>query len=340
MAKTILYKSRPPRPEQATVSLLDPIHHGRWPLPLLVVLVAAFGGLGLGLLMELAGRTAAAHWAWIAALGPALAFLCIDIVRQLRRGNAGLDIVAAMSMGLALLLGETLAGAVVALMYSGGQVLERFAEHRARREMSALLSRVPKTATRHSNNTLEQVAIEAIAPGDRLLIRSGEAVPADGAVAANFAVLDQSVLTGESLPVHRGAGQTVLSGSINIGSPFDLVVARPAIESTYAAIVRLVENAQSVKAPIVRLADRYGIWLLVVTATIVSLTWLITDDPVRALAVLVVATPCPADPGSPSGDHVRHISRRKAWRPRQGWCCPENLGACADRGHRQDWHAD
>ena len=293
MAQTTMEKGLAPRSAPASIPALEAILQGGWPLSLLLTLLAAAGGVALGLLANLTGRTELARWIWGAALLPALIVLCIEIVTKLREGNVGLDIVAALSMALSLLLGETLAGAVVALMYSGGQMLERFAEQRARREMSALLGRVPKTATRHFNHTLEEIAVEAIAPGHRLLIKSGEAVPADGTVAADFAVLDQSVLTGESLPLHRRAGETVLSGSINLGFAFDLVVTRPAAESAYAAIVRLVENAQSIKAPMVRLADRYGIWLLVVTVTMVGITWLVSGDPVRALAVLVVATPCP-----------------------------------------------
>jgi heavy metal translocating P-type ATPase len=260
---------------------------------LTLIVLSAAGGIVVGGVMRLAGRPEFALWIWGAALVPALIHLCVEIFTKLRRGNPGLDIVAAFAMAFALVLGETLAGAVVALMYSGGQVLESFAQRRARREMSALLSRVSKTAVRHSGSSLEEIPIESIVPGDRLLIRTGEAVPADGIVAAELALLDQSMLTGEAMPVHRRAGDPVSSGSINLGSAFDVTVARTAAKSTYAAIVRLVEAAQSVKAPMVRLADRYGMWFLVVTAAAASVTWILSGDPTRALAVLVVATPCP-----------------------------------------------
>lgn len=257
------------------------------------IVTGAAGGLAFGGLMFALDRSDAARWIWAAALAPALIYLCAEIVTKLRRGNPGLDIVAAFAMIFALVLGETLAGAVVALMYSGGQMLENFAHRRAHREMTSLLSRVPKTAARHAGSSIERIPIDSIAVGDRLLIESGEAVPADGAVAEGLAVLDQSMLTGEALPVHRRNGERVPSGSINIGSPFDLTVTRPASESAYAAIVRLVESAQSIKAPMVRLADRYGLWFLGATAIIVAVTWLISNEPTRALAVLVVATPCP-----------------------------------------------
>ena len=119
----------------------------------------------------------------------------------------GLDVVAALSMLAALLFAEYLAAAVVAVMYSGGQYLESFAERRASREMSALLARVPRTALRQRNGGLEEVSLEAIEPGDRLVIRKGDVVPVDGAVADGTAVLeDQSALTGKSMPVQRKVG--------------------------------------------------------------------------------------------------------------------------------------
>lgn len=204
-----------------------------------------------------------------------------------------MDIVAALSMTAALLFGETLAAAVVAVMYSGGTVLERFAEGRARREMSALLSRVPRTATRHANGVLEDVSLDLIEPGDLLLIHQGGIVPVDGDVESPQAILDKSALTGESMPVRVDRGQEAMSGSTNAGAPFDLRVRHRAADSTYAGIVRLVEAAQASKAPMARLADRYSLGFLAVTLVLSTLAWWFTGDPIRAVAVLVVATPCP-----------------------------------------------
>jgi heavy metal translocating P-type ATPase len=259
---------------------------------LLLVLVAA-GGLALGLGALSLDRPAAATWVWGIAILPILIALLIEIATSIRRGSVGLDLIAALAMMGALALGESLAGLVVALMYSGGQFLEHFAEQRARREMTALLSRVPKAALRHSQGRLEEIPLDAIAPDDRILVRTGEAVPADGTVAAGSAVLDQAALTGESVPVDRRAGESVFSGSINLGAAFDLLVVRRPADSAYASIVRLVEAAQQVKAPMVRLADRYSLWFLAVTVALTGATWLLSGDAVRALAVLVVATPCP-----------------------------------------------
>jgi heavy metal translocating P-type ATPase len=249
-------------------------------------------GLVLGLLLHVTGRAGPAGLVWTAATLPVLAALLWEIATSLRRGEYGLDIVAALSMTGALLVGETLAAAVVALMYSGGQYLEAFAERRARREMTALLERVPRTAMRHRNGGLEEVPLEAIAPGDRLLIRRGDVVPVDGRV-EGVALLDEAPLTGEALPVRHERGSDVMSGPANVGDAFDLVAERRAEESTYAGIVRLVEQAHRSKAPMVRLADRYAMVFLAVTVAMAVLAWGLSGDPVRAVAVLVVATPCP-----------------------------------------------
>lgn len=259
--------------------------------PFLAVLVAA--GLLAGFAAWLAGAGAWSGTIWAAVTVPVLVALLIEIVTSLRRGDVGLDVVAALSMTAALAVGEDLAAAIVALMYAGGQYLEAFAERHARREMTALLSRVPRSAMRHRDAGLEEVPLDLIVPGDRLLIRQGDVVPVDGEVAEGVAVLDQSALTGEAMPVTFTAGSQVLSGSTNAGAPFDMLAARLAAESTFAGVVRLVEAAQRSRAPMARMADRYAMVFLGVTVILAAAAWLLTGDPVRAVAVLVVATPCP-----------------------------------------------
>jgi len=258
-----------------------------------VLLGMALLGLVSGGVLWLSGRPDLAEIAWAAGVIPVLAALCIEIVRSLWKGEVGLDIVAALSMSAALLFGETLAAAVVALMYSGGTFLESFAQGRARREMSDLLSRVPRTATRHWNGALDEVPLDDIEPDDLLLIRQGDVAPVDGTVESDRAMLDQSALTGESMPARLDRGQDVMSGSTNAGEAFDLRVTRRASDSTYAGIVRLVEEAQKSKAPMARMADRYSLLFLAITVALATAAWWFTGDPIRAVAVLVVATPCP-----------------------------------------------
>lgn len=259
----------------------------------IVLLLLAVAGLLLGLALYFMGEVRLAKFLWLAGVAPALVALVIEILRSLRRGEVGLDIVAALSMSAALAFGETLAAAVVAVMYSGGTFLESFAEGRARREMHALLSRVPRTATRHRSGGLEDIPLDEIIPGDRLLIRQGDVVPVDGTLASETGFVDTSALTGESLPVRLVRGAETMSGATNAGEAFDLIVLRPAKDSTYAGIVRLVAEAQASKAPMSRLADRWSLGFLVVTVAIAFAAWWFTGDPIRAVAVLVVATPCP-----------------------------------------------
>ena len=259
--------------------------------PLIVAWPAA--GLVIGLAAQFSGW---AHWAspiWAAATIPVLLALVAEIVISLRRGDVGLDIVAALSMLAALVFAEYLAAVVVALMYAGGQYLEDFAERRASREMTALLARVPHTAVRHRNGRLEEVDLDVIEPGDRLVVRKGDVVPVDGAVIEGLAVLDQSALTGESVPVQQKVGDGVMSGATNVGEAFHLLTTRRAAESTYAGIVRLVEAAQRSRAPMARLADRYAMVFLAATIALAGAAWVWSADPIRAVAVLVVATPCP-----------------------------------------------
>lgn len=259
----------------------------------MILLAIGSGGLVLGLALAALGQPSVASWTWTVATAPILGGLLLEIVRSLPRGKIGLDILAAISMTAGLVLGEPLAANVVALMYAGGQLLERYAEGHARREMSALLGRVAKTAMRYENGSLSETPIETLRPGDKLLIRHGEVVPVDGRVFKGSASLDKSALTGEALPVKRPKGAELMSGSTLVGAPFDLEVLRPAAASTYAGIVQLVEAAQQSKAPMSRLADRYALGFLALSIELAAFAWWLSGEPHRALAVLVIATPCP-----------------------------------------------
>jgi len=264
---------------------------------------ALFGGKGLSALFAAACLAAAAAaalaeahglagWLLVAAPLPAFALLVRDIALGLLAGDTALDLIAALAIGGGILLGEWLAAAVVALMYAGGQVLEAYAGHRARAEMGALLARAPRHALRHVDSTTETVPVEAIRPGDRLLVRRGEVLPVDG-VAATPVALDEATLTGEALPATRVPGEVLRSGAVNAGEAFDLTVLRGAESSTYAGILRLVTTALAARAPMARLADRAALGFLAATLLLAGAAWVLSGDAVRALAVLVVATPCP-----------------------------------------------
>jgi heavy metal translocating P-type ATPase len=192
-----------------------------------------------------------------------------------------------------LALGQELAGVVVGLMFSGGAALEDVASARARRELTALVQRAPRSAQLRVGDRVEQVSIEEVRIGDVVIVRTGEVVPVDGTVARGEAVVDTSALSGEPLPVTISKGMPVLSGTANAGAPFEVRADRPAAESAYAALVRLVEQAQTQRAPFVRMADRYAAFFLPATLIAAGAAWGVSGDAVRALAVVVVATPCP-----------------------------------------------
>jgi heavy metal translocating P-type ATPase len=250
-------------------------------------------GIAAGAVLWLGDRDRSADLLWAATTAVALVPLLITVARNLLRGRAGVDLIALAAMGAALLLGEYLAGAVVALMLSGGGALEDHARSRAERALTGLAERAPRIAHRYSDGALETVPVAEIQPGDLLLVKPGEIVPVDGVVEEGSAVLDESALTGEARPVERPTGDIVRSGVANAGGPVVLRAAAPAEASTYAGLVRLVKEAHTRKAPFVRMADRFAALFVPFSFAVAGLAWLMSGDPVRGLAVLVVATPCP-----------------------------------------------
>lgn len=279
---------------------------GRWTWPQGRVLRLRDGSSGSGLLVlssllalviafafYLAGNGLGYKAILIGCTSLILAALCVEIARKLRKEEYGLDLIAALAMGASLWFGEYLAGAIVGLMYSGGQFLEAYAHRRADEGMSALLAQVPRTTLRLAGNGFEEIPIETVAVGDVLLIRKGDVVPVDGALVGEVATIDQAVLTGEPLPVRIARGGNISSGATNEGDAIEIRVLSRAEDSTYAGIVRLVEASRRSKAKLMRLADRFSIWFLFATVAIAGVSALISGDMARIVAVLVVATPCP-----------------------------------------------
>ena len=260
----------------------------RWSL-----LIVAIVGLAAGIGARLVGRANLADLCWTLATVPVIAGLTASIARDFLAGRLGVDAIALLSMTAALALGQPLAGVVVALMYSGGNVLEVIAVSRAERDLRSLVDRAPRVGHRRLDHGIEDVPVADIAVGDGLLVRAGEVVPVDGIVASDAATIDESALTGEPIPVIKSRGAAIYSGSLNAGETFEMTASSLAGESTYAGILRLVTAAQTAKAPFVRLADRYALVFLPFTVAVAGTAWLISSDPIRSLAVLVAATPCP-----------------------------------------------
>ncbi|HWS58707.1 MAG TPA: heavy metal translocating P-type ATPase, partial [Actinotalea sp.] len=245
-----------------------------------------------GAVAWLLDATATAERLWV--VGTVLGLIAsvgwtLDAVR---RRQPSVDIIAVLALAGALWVDEPFAGAMITVMLASGQLLEARAAARARRELSLLVERAPRTARRETATGVQDVPVQEVSPGDRLLVGTGEVVPVDGRLLAP-ALLDESALTGEPLPVRRGAGETVRSGVVDAGRPFGLVATATAEASTYAGVVRLVEQAQASSAPFVRTADRVALYFVPLTLLVAGLAWAVAGDPVRAVAVLVVATPCP-----------------------------------------------
>jgi heavy metal translocating P-type ATPase len=255
--------------------------------------VVSLAGLAAGGGFALAGAGGLADATWAATVALMLVPLTWSVLRTLLARDVGVDAIALVAMAAALALNEYLAGAVVTVMLAGGNALEASAGRRARRELTSLLARAPRSGRRRRGEEIEEVPVEELAPGDIVVVRSGEVVPVDGIVISDEAVIDESALTGEPLPITAHPGAGVRSGTTNAAGPFELRATRAAAESAYAAVVRLVKLAQEQRAPFVRLADRYAAVFLPVTLVAAGIAWGFSGEAVRALAVLVVATPCP-----------------------------------------------
>jgi heavy metal translocating P-type ATPase len=257
------------------------------------LIAIALTGLVFGALAWANGNSDLANWCWAAGTVPVVIVLLFSMLRDFLAGRFGVDSIAFVSMAAALVLGQNLAGIIIAIMYAGGNVLEDFAVARAERDLRSLIDRAPRAAHRRVGSTIEDVPIDQVAIGDNILVRGGEIVPVDGVVLSQSAIIDEAALTGEPIPVSRQVGELARSGSLNAGDSFEIRASSIASESTYAGIVRMVSAAQTAKSPFIRMADRYALLLLPITLAIAAGAWFFSNDPVRALAVLVAATPCP-----------------------------------------------
>lgn len=262
-----------------------------WIEPALVT--GTVGALAAGGIAWLGDGRGVADGCWIAGTLIAIAPAAGWVISALRRRRGGVDLIALVSLIGCLLVKEYLAGALIAVMLTGGRALDAAAERRASHDLRALLERAPRFARRRVGTQVAVIPLADVVAGDVLVVGPGEVVPVDGRVTDVTAVLDESVLTGEPLQVERGVGEPVRSGVINAGGAFELGATATAAESTYAGIVGMAQQACAESAPVVRLADRYAAWFLPLALLLAGAAWLLSGSAVRAVAVLVVATPCP-----------------------------------------------
>jgi len=257
----------------------------------MVTLTIAIGVIGIILAVLNAG--AAVQWVFsIYALAIA-AWQAIGMVRDIIRGHWGLDILAVTAIVATVLVGEYIAALLVVLMLTGGEALEDYANRRAKRELDALLTRAPQLAHRMQDDRIVDIRADEVRPGDLLLVRPSEIVPVDAILRSPEASVDESSITGESMPVEKHAGDEVLSGSVNGRLAVEIIASATAAESQYQQIVALVAEAAESKAPVVRLADRYAVPFTVFSLALAGVAWWLSGDPVRFAEVLVLATPCP-----------------------------------------------
>jgi cation transport ATPase len=262
------------------------------------------------------------------------------VVAALRRGRVGADIIAVLALVGTLDIHEYLAGALIGVMLATGQALEVAAERRAAKDLRSLLERAPRIARRRTAGGRQTVPVDEVAIGDVLVVGPGEILPVDAMVVSEGAILDESALTGESAHSDYRTGQAVRSGAVNAGGAVEIRATATADESTYAGIVRMAQQAAAESAPVVRLADRGAAWFLPLALGVAAFAWLIGGSAERAVAVLVVATPCPLLLAAPVAI-VSGLSRasRLGVVIRDGGAL-ENLGRGHHAGAGQDGHGD
>ena len=219
--------------------------------------------------------------------------LVLALVRKLIAREFGSDLLAGVSILSSVLLGEYLVGSIIVLMLSGGAALENYATRRASSVLDALAKRMPQTAHRKLGPAIVEVALEEITIGDKLIVFPHEICPVDGVVVEGHGLMDESYLTGEPYEMSKTPGSTVLSGAINGDTALTITAEKLAVDSRYAKIMQVMKTAEEHRPHLRRMGDRLGAWYTPVAVGIAALTWFITGNPLRFLAVVVIATPCP-----------------------------------------------
>ena len=253
----------------------------------------ALTGLIVCLVLAIMGQTKIAAYGVIIISIIAILPEAFEMIKTLLSGQVGVDVIAIAAILSSLLLGQYAAAGVIVVMLTGGNALEEFAKNRARKELDSLLKRKPTTAHLIKGDETADVPVEKVLVGDSILLKPGDMIPVDGKIYKGFTSVDESAITGESLPENKKTGDDVLSGSINLDGVVEIHATKVSKESQYETIIKLVSEASTKKSPLVRLADVYSLPFTILTFTMAGIAWFISGDPVRALSVLVVATPCP-----------------------------------------------
>lgn len=219
--------------------------------------------------------------------------MLVGMVKTLRSGKYGVDLLAILAVVATLAVGEYWAAMVILVMLTGGDALEDYAAKKANTELKALLDNSPRFAHVATPDGSKDLPVNDVPVGAKIIVKPGELVPIDGLIIKGTGEFDESSLTGEARPVAKTVGDTVMSGSINGDEAITLTVTKLAKDSQYQQLVKLVQEAEQTPAHFVRLADRYAVPFTVVAILISLLAWWLSKDPRRFAEVLVVASPCP-----------------------------------------------
>jgi heavy metal translocating P-type ATPase len=233
------------------------------------------------------------HWPLLVALALGGGYLVLGLLVRLIRGQFGSDILAGISIVTSVWLGEYLAGTLVVLMLSGGEALEGYAIRRASSALAALARRMPSIAHRSRGGVVEDVALHDVSIADLVIVFPHETCPVDGIVTDGHGTMDESYLTGEPYLLAKAPGSTVLSGAINGDTALTVQAEKLAVDSRYAKIMRVMRESEQRRPQLRRLGDQLGARYTTFAVVIALAAWAGSGDPIRFLAVLVVATPCP-----------------------------------------------
>ena len=232
------------------------------------------------------------HPAWAAILLCGVPILLEAVIGLVTAFDIKADVLVSIALIASVAIGEIFAAGEVAFIMQLGGLLEELTVARARAGIERLVRLTPRTARRLTEAGEEIIPAGAVRKGDRLRVLPGETVPVDGFILAGQTSINQAVMTGESLPVDKGPGDEVSSGTVNQFGSFDMEAVRVGEDSSIQRYIRLVQSADAGKAKIVGLADRWATWIVVIALSAALLTWLITGEIIRAVTILVVFCPC------------------------------------------------
>ena len=232
------------------------------------------------------------HPAWVAIVLCGAPIILEAVIGLVTAFDVKADVLVSIALIASVAIGETFAAGEVAFIMQLGGLLEELTVARARAGIEKLVRLTPRTARRLTERGEETLPAGEVRKGDRLRVLPGETIPVDGIILSGQTSINQAVMTGESLPVDKGPGDQVFSGTVNQFGSFDMEAARVGEDSTIQRYIRLVQSADAGKAKIVGLADRWATWIVVIALSAALATWLVTGEIIRAVTILVVFCPC------------------------------------------------